>query len=93
MAKQVCRDTLVRRSIVDLDVSPQRADIQRAQAQDRIGFILTMEGAEPVGDDPHLLRIFCELGLRMLSLTHARTNAAAAGGIFAATSKTSHIES
>jgi membrane dipeptidase len=60
------------------------ADIQRAQAQDRIGFILTMEGAEPLGDDPHLLQIFHQLGLRMLSLTHARTNAAASGGIFAA---------
>ena len=59
-------------------------DIQRAQAQDRIGFILTMEGAEPLGDDPLLLQIFHQLGLRMLSLTHARTNAAAAGGIFAA---------
>ena len=60
------------------------ADIQRAQAEDRIGFILTMEGAEPLGDDPHLLQIFHQLGLRMLSLTHARINAAACGGIFAA---------
>jgi membrane dipeptidase len=61
------------------------ADIQRAQAEGRIGFILTMEGAEPLGDGPFLLQIFYQLGLRMLSLTHARTNAAASGGIFAAT--------
>ena len=60
------------------------ADIQRAQAEDRIGFILTMEGAEPLGDDPYLLQIFHHLGLRMLSLTHVRINAAASGGIFAA---------
>ena len=60
------------------------ADIQRAQAEDRIGVILTMEGAEPLGDDPCLLQIFHQLGLRMLSLTHARTNSAASGGIFAA---------
>jgi membrane dipeptidase len=59
------------------------ADIQRAQAEGRIGFILTMEGAEPLGNDPYLLQIFHQLGLRMISLTHARTNAAAAGGIFA----------
>ena len=59
-------------------------DIQRAQAEDRIGLILTMEGAEPLGDDPYLLQIFHQLGLRMLSLTHARNNAAASGGIFAA---------
>ena len=44
-----------------------------------------MEGAEPLGDDLNLLRIFYELGLRTISLTHARKNAAAAGGIFAAT--------
>ena len=59
-------------------------DIQRAQAEGRIGFILTMEGAEPLDHDPYLLQIFHQLGLRMLSLTHARTNAAASGGIFAA---------
>lgn len=59
------------------------ADIERAQSGDRIGFLLTMEGAEPLGDDLHLLRVFRELGLRMISLTHTRVNAAAAGGIFA----------
>src|SRR5262249_2067032 len=32
----------------------------------------------------NLLAIFHELGLRAISLTHARVNAAAAGGIFAA---------
>ncbi len=60
------------------------ADIQRAEAEKRIGFLLTMEGAEPLGDDLSLLRIFYALGLRAISLTHARANAAAAGGIFAA---------
>lgn len=59
------------------------ADIERAQAGRRIGLLLTMEGAEPLGDDPDLLRIFYELGLRSISLTHARANAAASGGIFA----------
>jgi membrane dipeptidase len=58
-------------------------DVQRAHAEGRIGFILTMEGAEPLGDDPYLVEIFHQLGLRMMSLTHARRNAAAAGGIFA----------
>jgi len=59
------------------------AEIKHAQAEGRIGFILTMEGAEPLGDDPYLVQIFHQLGLRMMSLTHARINAAAAGGIFA----------
>ena len=60
------------------------AEIEDAQREDRIALLLTMEGAEPLGDDLHLLHIFYELGLRALSLTHARTNAAAVGGIFAA---------
>jgi membrane dipeptidase len=43
-----------------------------------------MEGVEPLGDDLDLLRAFCELGVRAIGLTHARTNAAGRGGIFAA---------
>ncbi|MGI8955769.1 MAG: dipeptidase [Chthoniobacterales bacterium] len=60
------------------------ADIEQARSEGRIALLLTMEGAEPLGDDLHLLHIFHELGLRAISLTHARVNAAAAGGIFAA---------
>ncbi len=60
------------------------AEIERARGEGRIALLLTMEGAEPLGDDLHLLHIFHELGLRAISLTHARVNAAAAGGIFAA---------
>jgi len=60
------------------------AEIERARAEGRIALVLTMEGAEPLGEDLFLLQIFYELGLRAISLTHARVNAAAAGGIFAA---------
>ncbi|MBA2436507.1 MAG: membrane dipeptidase [Chthoniobacterales bacterium] len=60
------------------------AEIEQAQSEGRIALLLTMEGAEPLGDDLHLLHIFHELGLRSISLTHARPNAAASGGIFAA---------
>ena len=66
------------------------AEIQQAEAEGRIALLLTMEGAEPLGDDPNLLRIFHELGLRSISLTHARENAAAAGGIFAASGSPVH---
>ena len=66
------------------------ADIHRAQIEGRIGFLLTMEGVEPLGDDLSLLRIFYELGVRSISLTHARANAAAAGGIFAARGSPTH---
>ncbi len=60
------------------------AEVEQAQDDGRIALLLTMEGAEPLGDDLDLLRIFYELGLRSMSLTHARVNAAAAGGLFAA---------
>src|SRR5205809_3206999 len=43
-----------------------------------------MGGVEPLGDDLDLLRVFYELGVRAIGLTHARTNAAGHGGIFAA---------
>ena len=59
------------------------AEIEAAQAAGQIALLLTMEGVEPLGDDPDLLRIFYELGLRSLGLTHARRNAAADGALVA----------
>jgi membrane dipeptidase len=58
-------------------------DIQHARARGKIVLIITMEGAEPLGTDLNLLRIFYELGVRSIGLTHARSNAAGHGGIFA----------
>jgi membrane dipeptidase len=66
------------------------SEIERASAGKKIALLLTMEGAEPLADDLHLLSIFYELGLRMISLTHARENAAAAGGIFASSGSPNH---
>src|SRR5215472_13069599 len=60
-------------------------EISRALGSKRIGFLLTMEGVEPLGGDLDLLRAFYEIGVRAVGLTHARTNAAGHGGIFAAT--------
>src|SRR5437660_10174886 len=59
-------------------------EIERAGKDKKIALIITMEGVEPLGDDLDLLRVFYQLGLRMVGLTHARRNAAGAGGIFAA---------
>ena len=53
-------------------------EIKRARKENKIALIITMEGVEPLGDDPNLLRVFYELGVRMVGLTHARRNAAAA---------------
>ena len=58
-------------------------DIQKAREEKDIALLLTMEGAEPLGTDVSLLRIFYELGVRSIGLTHARSNAAGHGGIFA----------
>jgi membrane dipeptidase len=55
----------------------------RARQAGKIALLLTMEGVEPLGADLDLLRIFYELGVRAIGLTHARRNAAGNGGIFA----------
>ncbi len=60
-------------------------DIERARGAGKIALLITMEGVEPLGDDLNLLRVFYELGVRVIGLTHARRNAAGSGGIFAAT--------
>jgi membrane dipeptidase len=59
-------------------------EILEAREQNKIAFLLTMEGVEPLGADLDLLHIFYGLGLRSLCLTHARRNAAGDGGLFAA---------
>ncbi len=58
-------------------------EIQKARETGRIALLITMEGAEPLGTDLDLLRVFYELGVRSIGLTHARSNAAGHGGIFA----------
>jgi membrane dipeptidase len=59
-------------------------DIQRARERGQIALLITMEGIEPLGADLNQLRVFYELGVRAIGLTHARSNAAGHGGIFAA---------
>ena len=58
-------------------------EIQAARETGKIAFLITMEGVEPLGTDLNQLRIFYELGVRSIGLTHARTNAAGHGGVFA----------
>ena len=61
------------------------SEIRRAREQGKIALLIAMEGIEPIGADLNLLPIFYELGLRIIGLTHARSNAAGSGGVFAAT--------
>src|SRR5438128_6750286 len=60
-------------------------DVQKSREDGKIALLITMEGAEPLGTDLNLLRIFYELGLRVIGLTHARSNAAGSGGLFVPT--------
>lgn len=59
-------------------------EILRAREAGKIALFITMEGVEPIGTDLNLLRVFFELGVRVIGLTHARRNAAGSGGVFAA---------
>src|SRR5438067_1652711 len=65
-------------------ISKSYHDIQKAREDRKIALVITMEGVEALGTDLNLLRAFYELGVRSIGLTHARTNAAGHGGIFAA---------
>src|SRR5438270_1671729 len=64
-------------------------EIKRARERGKIALLIAMEGAEPLGTDLNFLRIFYELGLLLLGLTHARSNAAGSGGVFASTGSSS----
>jgi membrane dipeptidase len=64
-------------------ICKSHADITAARAAGKIALLITMEGVEPLGTDPDLLRVFYELGVRSVGLTHARRNMAAEGGVFA----------
>ncbi|HEY8646462.1 MAG TPA: membrane dipeptidase [Gaiellaceae bacterium] len=54
-------------------------DLGVASAPGKVGLMLSMEGAEPLGYDPDLLDLFCDLGVRMISLTWNRRNPFADG--------------
>jgi len=59
-------------------------EIEETRERGRIALLITMEGIEPLGTDLNQLRVFYELGVRSIGLTHSRTNAAGHGGVFAA---------
>ena len=67
-----------------LTICKNYREIQTAREMGKISFLITMEGIEPLATDLNQLRVFYELGVRAIGLTHARTNAAGHGGVFAA---------
>ncbi len=58
------------------------ADLRRAKESGKIGFLLSLEGIEPIGSDLSLLRVFYELGVRNLGLVWSRRNAAGDGSFY-----------
>ena len=69
----------------DIDETPDvhlchtRAELESIVNDGSIAFILAMEGAEPVQDELGSLRVFYELGLRILGLTWNQRNLLAEG--------------
>ena len=54
------------------------ADILKAKAEDKIGFLPILEGATRLRDDPALLRVYYQLGLRSVTFAY-QTNGLADG--------------
>src|SRR5262249_33753534 len=50
------------------------ADIERITAARKIAAILTLEGGHQIADDLAVLRVYHQLGIRAMTLTHFRNN-------------------
>ena len=50
------------------------ADVRRAHKQKKIALLMGMEGGTPIADDLRLLRLFYQLGVRYMTLTHGLAN-------------------
>lgn len=50
------------------------ADIERAKAEGRTGFILSSQSPTPFEDDLRLVRVLYELGLRVMAMAYAKRN-------------------
>lgn len=51
-----------------------RADLERAHREGRMGIILTFQGTEPLGEDLERIGQFHAQGVRVIQLTHNRRN-------------------
>lgn len=73
-------DILDSPQVFELCTSAQQA--RRAIGEEKIAIFLSLEGAEPIGNDILLLDTFYELGVRLLGLTWSRRNFVADGCSF-----------
>lgn len=58
-----------------------RKDLMVSLAEKQVGFLLSMEGLEPLGSSPELLGVFYQLGVRLASLTWNHQNNFASGAM------------
>ncbi len=56
-----------------------KSDFSKTQDKKKLGYILAMEGAEPLGNSLGLLPAFYEMGIRVITLTWNRKNLFAEG--------------
>ncbi|NLG85914.1 MAG: membrane dipeptidase [Firmicutes bacterium] len=63
----------------DLVLAYSRDDVIRARDEGKIAVVLSMEGGEALGDDPGLLEVFYQLGVRAIGLTWNDRNLLASG--------------
>ncbi len=66
----------------DLMLVTSSKDMETALDEEKIGIIISLEGAEPIVKDLNLLRVFYKLGVRGLGLSWSRRNFAADGSYF-----------
>lgn len=56
----------------EIELATTAADIQRVVKAGKISAFLTIEGGHAIADDLHVLRMYYRLGMRSMTLTHAR---------------------
>src|SRR5437870_9583497 len=54
-------------------------DWTRAKRERKLGIVLGFQGGSPLGRNPHLVRVFHRLGVRIIQLTYNEGNALASG--------------
>jgi membrane dipeptidase len=64
----------VRRHPQDLVLATTAAEVRKAQEQGKIAALMGMEGGHMIDDDLGVLRMYAELGVRYLTLTHFQNN-------------------
>ncbi|MDR2780278.1 MAG: dipeptidase [Synergistaceae bacterium] len=68
----------------EIAVCASMAEVGSANESGRVGIMISLEGADPIGSDIRLLQVFYRLGVRALGLAWSRRNYASDGCSFAA---------